>query len=99
MRKPVDEHQHKKELIAVLKEEQSLYEQLLALSREKTNVLVKNDTAGLKKIMEQIQGPLDKINELEEQREKIIAQLAESFGVKRSKVTLGFLASHALGAL
>ena len=63
-------------LVSVLNIENDRYQSLIALSREKTNVIVKSDIAGLQKITEQEQFILDDINALEKKRTEHMADIS-----------------------
>ncbi|MGB4658804.1 MAG: flagellar protein FlgN [Mobilitalea sp.] len=57
------------ELIGILEEEYDIYQQLIPISDEKTQVIVKNDLISLQKITEEEQYAMDLINSLERKRD------------------------------
>lgn len=63
------------ELIIILKEEQKLYESLVPIVKEKTQVIIKNDLQALEKITEKEQEAVDGVNILEKKREEIIGNM------------------------
>ncbi len=63
------------ELIDVLEQEYQVYQQLLPIAEEKTQVIVKNDLSSLQDITGKEQLAVDKINALEHKRETIMGNI------------------------
>ena len=64
------------ELISILEEEQQIYERLLPIVSEKTNVIIKNNLESLQRITEQEQLAVDEITVLEKKRSEVILNIA-----------------------
>lgn len=64
------------ELISVLEEECEIYDKLLPIAEEKTNVIIKNDLETLRKITIQEHETVDKVSALERKRERVIFDIA-----------------------
>lgn len=64
------------ELISVLEEECEIYDKLLPIAEEKTNVIIKNDLETLRKITIQEHETVDRVNALERKREQVIFDIA-----------------------
>lgn len=65
------------DLISVLEEENKEYQDLVILSREKTNVIVKGDIEYLKQITEVEQNFVGRIQKLENKREGLVKEIAK----------------------
>lgn len=63
------------ELINVLEQEQEVYQQLVPIAEEKTNIIVKNDLNALQEITGKEQNAVDMLNVLERRREEIITNI------------------------
>lgn len=63
------------ELITTLMQEYKVYQELLPIEEEKTNVIVRNDLQALQQITDQEQNVVDKINFLERKREEILVNI------------------------
>lgn len=63
------------ELISVLKEEQQIYDALIPVASEKTNVIIKNNLESLQKITEQEQELVDQVTVLEKKRSEVIVNI------------------------
>jgi flagellar biosynthesis/type III secretory pathway chaperone len=63
------------ELISTLNKEYEIYQQLLPIAYEKTQIIVKNDLAALQEITGKEQSAVDRINVLERKREEIITNI------------------------
>ena len=63
-------------LMDTLEEEQIFYEQLLQLSMNKTQILIKGDTVALQKITDEEQDVIDKINHLDKKRQEVMKDIA-----------------------
>lgn len=63
-------------LMDVLEEEQTVYEQLLQLSMKKTPIIIKGDTVALQQITDEEQDVIDKINHLDKKRQEVMKDIA-----------------------
>ena len=63
------------ELIGILEQEHELYQQLIPIAEQKTQVIVKNDLPALQKITGKEQSTVEFINALERKREEIIINI------------------------
>jgi flagellar biosynthesis/type III secretory pathway chaperone len=86
-------------LVQVLEDECSVFDQLIAVSQEKTQVIVANDIERLKQITDQEQDVLTTIANLEKKREEATIDIATVLGKNPKGVTLkdviGFLEGQA----
>jgi hypothetical protein len=76
------------QLIILMAEQLSRYEDLLALSKEKRGVIIANDIEGLQKITHLENILVSQNQKLEKKREGLIADIALVTGKKTSDVTL-----------
>lgn len=63
------------ELISTLRQEKELYESLLPIMAQKTQIIVKNDLDSLQNITGQEQLAVDRVNALEKKREEVISNI------------------------
>ena len=77
------------DLISILEQEDSLYEDLLKLSMSKTPVLISGDLEALSRITEDEQEIVNKVNALDKRREEGMKDIANVLGkdVKTLKLT------------
>ena len=77
------------DLISILEQEDSLYEDLLKLSMRKTPVLISGDLEALSRITEDEQEIVNKVNALDKKREEGMKDIANVLGkdVKTLKLT------------
>ncbi|MBS7329980.1 MAG: flagellar protein FlgN [Lachnospiraceae bacterium] len=77
------------DLISILEQEDSLYEDLLMLSMSKTPVLISGDLEALSRITEDEQEIVNKVNALDKKREEGMKDIANVLGkdVKTLKLT------------
>lgn len=77
------------DLISILEQEDSLYEDLLKLSMSKTPVLISGDLEALSRITEDEQEIVNKVNTLDKKREEGMKDIANVLGkdVKTLKLT------------
>lgn len=68
------------DLIDILEQEQDIYNQLLPVVREKTQVIVKNDTVALQEITAKEQGAIDKVTALENKRIRVMEDIRTVLG-------------------
>ena len=76
------------ELISVLKQEQDIYRQLIDVSSEKTNIIVKNNLAELQRITAVEQGYLGTLINLEKKREEVTGDIALVLNRKAEEMTV-----------
>ncbi len=76
------------ELIDILDQENQLYRQLLPIAMEKTQVIVKNDTAALQEITGREQLAVDRINSLERRRDDVMDNIRTVIGKKAGTLNL-----------
>lgn len=81
------------ELIGVLEEEHETYNRLIPIAREKTQIIVKNDTKTLQKITEKEQIAVDQINVLEHRRNDVMFNIQTVLGKKTGELDLQTLIS------
>lgn len=79
------------ELISILENEYKVYQQLVPISEEKTQVIVKNDLALLQEITSKEQKAVDKINVLEHKRETIMTDIKTVINRKTGELSLSTL--------
>ncbi len=79
------------ELIDVLKEECETYKGLIPIAREKTQIIVENDTETLQSITAKEQKAIDKITSLENKRVRIMDDIKTVLGKKDEELNLGTL--------
>lgn len=65
-----------RDLITVLKEEEEIYEYLLPITRDKKQVIIKNDLQSLQSITVEEQKAVEILNVLERRREEVIVNIA-----------------------
>jgi len=80
-----------KKLIDILNKESTIYEGILKLSKEKTDVIVKGKVTELEGITRAEQTMILQLGKLEEEREALVGQLAGQLGVKPEDITVSEL--------
>lgn len=75
-------------LIIVLKDEYTVYQELLPVAMEKTKIIVKNDLAALQAITGIEQTAVDRIHILEQKREDIMTNIRTVVGKKADGMNL-----------
>jgi hypothetical protein len=78
-------------LIELLNKETALYEEILKLSKNKTDVIIQGKINELESITRLEQMLILQIGKLEEEREKLVDAIAAQIGMKPSEVTLSGL--------
>ena len=63
------------DLIHTLKQECEVYKQMIPISENKTNIIVKNDVEALQEVTEEEQKMIEKINVLEHKREEVVLNI------------------------
>jgi flagellar biosynthesis/type III secretory pathway chaperone len=79
------------ELIIVLEDECNVYQQLIPISNEKTQVIVKNDLTSLQEITTKEQTAIGRINSLERKRNQIMENIRTVINRKTGEFTLNTL--------
>lgn len=79
------------ELIEVLGEEYETYNGLIPISREKTQIIVKNDTTTLQEITAKEQEAIDRITSLENKRARIMEDIKTVLGKQNDNLNLSTL--------
>jgi flagellar biosynthesis/type III secretory pathway chaperone len=79
------------ELIEVLENELDVYNQLIPVVREKTQVIVKNDTIALQEITAQEQSAIDQITALENKRIRVMNDIKTVLGTEDKDLKLSTL--------
>ena len=78
-------------LIEVLNKEASVYEGILKLSKKKTDVIISGKVSELEGITKAEQSVIVTLGKLEEEREKLVEQIAVQLDMKASDVKLSDL--------
>lgn len=76
------------ELIDILDKEYQIYQKLIPVVEEKTQVIVKNDLTSLQKITEKEQAVVDQINSLEHKREAVMVNIRTVINRKNGEFNL-----------
>ena len=79
------------ELIDILDKELEIYNQLIPVAREKTQVIVSNDTVTLQEITAKEQESVDKITALENKRTRVMEDIRVVLGIQDNSLTLSAL--------
>ncbi len=82
-------------LVETLEQEMKVYEDMLALSKSKTDLVIQGKVAELEKLVKLEQTLLLKISKLEKKREESLAEIAAALGINSSEVNISSL----IGAL
>ncbi|MFT4144592.1 MAG: flagellar protein FlgN [Mobilitalea sp.] len=76
------------ELILILEQEYDVYQNLIPIANEKTQVIVKNDLAALQEITKKEQLSVDKISALEHKRDNVMINIKTVINRKSGEFTL-----------
>ena len=76
------------DLISILEQENSIYQQLIPIAEEKTRVIVKNDLTSLQEITEKEQQAISRMNNLERKREAVMVNIRTVINRKNGDFTL-----------
>jgi flagellar biosynthesis/type III secretory pathway chaperone len=79
------------ELLDVLQEEYTIYQQLIPIAEEKTRVIVKNDLISLQEITDKEQDAISRINNLERKRETVMDNIRTVINRRNGEFTLSTL--------
>lgn len=83
------------ELISVLDQEASVYEDILKISQNKTSIIVEGKVNELEKIVKYEQSLVLQMAKMEDQREKLINKISAEIGVKPEEITLTIIINYA----
>ena len=75
------------ELVTVLTKEVDVYEELLPVAQAKTPMIIENNLEGLQSTTEREQELVDQVTHLENQRMRIVRNIAIVLGKKESEIT------------
>ena len=78
-------------MIFVLEEEELLYEKLIALGREKTEVIIRNDIENLQKLTEKEQAIIEQVLPIEKKRLECIKDMSIVVNKPEDKITVTLL--------
>jgi flagellar biosynthesis/type III secretory pathway chaperone len=76
------------ELISTLEKEYEIYQLLIPIANEKTQIIVNNDLASLQLITQKEQTAIDRVNTLEHKREEIISNIKTVINRKNDPMDL-----------
>jgi flagellar biosynthesis/type III secretory pathway chaperone len=76
------------ELIGILEKEYEVYQQLIPIAEEKTQVIVKNDLTSLQEITGKEQAAVDSINALERKRDTVMDNIKTVINRKTANMSL-----------
>lgn len=76
------------ELIGILDQECEIYQQLLPIAMEKTQIIVRNDTVALQEVTGKEQLHVDRVNILEHKRDDVMMNIKTVIGKKSGTLNL-----------
>lgn len=76
------------DLTSTLNEEEEIYQKLIPIEEEKTQVIIENNLQALSEITKKEQGFISMINQLEKKREEIVNNIAIVLNRDSSKLTI-----------
>lgn len=82
------------ELVQVLDQEARVYDDILRISKNKTNIIVQGKVSELESITKLEQSLVLQIGRLEDLREGLTKKLSDALGIKMSEVTVSELVKH-----
>lgn len=82
------------QLIEVLQQEADIYEEILRISKDKTNVIIEGRVTGLENITKLEQSLILKIRQAEDIRENLAEKLAEELNINTPDTTISELIKH-----
>lgn len=82
------------ELLHILHEEMKIYNELLSMSKDKTDIIVKGKVNELESIVKLEQAFILQLGGLEDQREVVVGKIAKELKVNASDLTLSELAGR-----
>jgi len=81
-------------IIEVLEQETAIYESILEISQDKTNIIIEGKIALLEKIVKLEQSLILKMRKLEDMREDLVSRLSEELNLKESDLTISEVSKH-----
>ncbi|MCK5129297.1 MAG: flagellar protein FlgN [Clostridiales bacterium] len=87
------------EFLDILNAEKAVHEELLSLSIQKKEVLIKNDIKVLDDIVSQEKALYEKVKSFEANRESIVAKIAIKLNVANDEVTLDKIIENTTGTI
>ena len=84
-------------LINVLKQQAAVYEDILKISQNKTNIIVEGKVTELENLVKLEQSLVVKVGKLESTREELVGKLSEELKLKSDSINVSELVEH-LGA-
>jgi hypothetical protein len=81
-------------LIKVLEQETKIYDDLLKISKDKTNIIIEGKVSELESIVKLEQSIILNMSKLEDLRETLVEKLSSSMGLDASEITISTLASR-----
>lgn len=85
------------ELTDILEQETEIYGDLLKISKNKTDTIIKGNVKELEEDLKREQTALLKVNRLEDSREKLICKLSENLEIHKNDLTITELVKHIQG--
>jgi flagellar biosynthesis/type III secretory pathway chaperone len=85
------------QLVGVLKQETKVYDDILRISKNKTNTIIKGKVAELENIVKLEQALVMQIGKLEGAREKLVEELSAQLDMQSSEVTISDIVSKLKG--
>lgn len=82
------------DLMDVLLQESKIYEDILEISKNKTDIIVKGKVSELENITNLEQSLIFKIGKLEETRENLVTEISAAIGIDPSDMTVSELEKH-----
>ncbi|GAE87773.1 flagellar protein FlgN [Acetivibrio straminisolvens] len=82
------------DLMDILLQESKIYEDILEISKNKTDVIVKGKVNELESITNLEQSLIFKIAKLEESRENLVSEISGILGINSSDITISELEKH-----
>lgn len=76
------------ELVSVLENENTHYEELMEIAKDKTNIIVQGDLANLQEVTSKEQSIVDKITSLEKKRLEVIKDIATVVNTEPESITI-----------
>ncbi len=76
------------DLVGILEQEYEVYQQLLPIAMEKTQVIVRNDINALQEITAKEQLLVDQINSMEHKRDEVMTNIKTVLGKKAANLNL-----------
>lgn len=82
------------DLIDVLDQEAKTYDDILKISKNKTNIIVEGKVNELEKIVKLEQSLVLQMSKMEDQRERLISKISGIIGIEPEKITIKSLITH-----